>query len=135
MYCNRLWKSLITKIMNIMKHCVLYLCLVRSALVRFRSEGSSVELCGPSSGSVSLGRTPRAAPPHVASAPPPSPSEKQHDQSQNTENRWSLNLQFDHGNEIPPTYQLLQVSKHAKQNYIKDRECTVHSCSFIMIKQ
>jgi len=45
------------------------------SLVRFRSEGSSVELYGLSSASVSLGQTPRAENPRAASARPPSPSE------------------------------------------------------------
>lgn len=80
------------------------------SLVRFRSEGSSVELYGLSSGSVSLGQTPRAEHPRVASAHPPSPSEKQQDKSQNTyKSDENLNLKSDHGNETPPSCQLLQV--------------------------
>lgn len=67
-------------------------------LVRFRCEGFSVELCGLSSGSVSLGRTPRAEPPHATSAPLPSPSDKQQHKSQNTEN---LTFKTDHATTIP----------------------------------
>jgi len=44
-------------------------------LVRFRSECSSVELCGLSSGSVSLAQTPTTESPHVTSPRLPSPSE------------------------------------------------------------
>lgn len=64
--------------MDITKRCVLYFKMKlcgQMCLVRFRSECSSVELCGLSSGSVSLAQTPRAEPPHVTSARLPSPSE------------------------------------------------------------